>query len=79
MATLLREGAQWCMWWFFAVEIILRRLSDDRVNLKFIKSLTIVWEKFDVENFSLLVGHDENQTHEKFLTMNKKVTVILLI
>ena len=34
---------------------------------------TVVWEKFDVKNFSSLVWHNENWMHEIFLTMNKKV------
>ena len=32
----------------------------------------VVWEKFDVKNFLLLVWHDKNWMHEIFLTMNKK-------
>ena len=33
---------------------------------------TVVWEKFNAKKFSSLVWHDENWTHEIFLTMNKK-------
>ena len=39
---------------------------------------TIVWEKFDVKKFLSLVWHDENWTHEIFLTMNKKVTFLFI-
>ena len=39
---------------------------------------TVVWEKFDVKKFSSLVWHDENWTHEIFLTMNKKVTFLFI-
>ena len=37
---------------------------------------TVVWEKFDVKNFSLLMWHSKNWMHEVFLTMNKKVMAI---
>ena len=39
---------------------------------------TVVWEKFDVKNFSSLVWHDENWMHEIFLTLNKKVTFLFI-
>ena len=44
------------------------------ITIAILSEYTVVWEKFNVKNFSSLVRHDKK--HEIFLTMNKKVKVI---
>ena len=63
---------------YFVISCIIYVSFFKKSNFSLYYVTTVVWEKFDVKKFSSLVWHDENWTHEIFLTMNKKVTLLFI-